>query len=709
MEVPVRSILMAGIVLFALIAVDSPSGVVAATAERSAFAGDPVSMKSTGAWGIDLSDRDASIKAGDNFYMSQNGAWFARTIVGDNLPNAAYWRDLRRLAPMRVVALLEKIAAEKDLSSDTVAGKAAAFYRAFMDEAAVAARGVAPLKPDLDLIRAAMNRKRLAHLMGAVAGPGTNRPVNYFSRALGPALWGVDIAQDKNRPDHYAVYLHQAGLLLPGPEFYLDPGLTDMRAGYERYVARVLALLDWPQAQLRAEQIVAFETRIARVSWSHEQMDNVGKTNNPMTVRELMAYAPEFDWRTFLAGAELARVDKVIVDAKGAFPLIASVYAHTPIEILQARQAFALADANADALDMPLYLEKYAFRTKQLAGQGNAAPPSRSMRAEFALSTHIDEILGSLYAARHFSPEAKAEALKMAGNLRTALDRRLAQLHWMTDSTKLKSRSKLAKMRVHVGYPDDPQDYKGLLISDTDLHGDMRRSDAYKWRRDVRLLNAPFQHNQWSLTADYPNYSYVQTTNTLELPAALLQPPFFDIKADMAVNYGAIGTLIGEMMMAAFDAQGRHYDENGRFGDWWAPAEVACYDAQVHRLSAQYSAVEALPGLRINGDLVVNESVDDLGGVLIGLEAYRIALDRRSPPVLDGFTGEQRYFLGRAQMWRAKFSTNFIRNQIATGMNAPPLMRVNGPVRNVDAWYTAFEVQPGDKLYLAPEERVRLW
>jgi len=661
-----------------------------------------------GAWGLDFSDRDSAVKPGDNFYLSQNGAWFARTDVTNDKPNAAYWRDLRALARQRVTAIVQAAAADRTLDADSLAGKAAVFYRAYLDEAKIQSLGTAPLQPELAAIRSADDPKKMARLMGQVAGAGSNHPINLLALPLGHAMWGIDVAQDADHPDRHAVYLQQGGLLLPGPEYYLEDQFADVRHAYQVYITHALGWLQWPDAEPRAAQILAFETRVAKASWSHEQMSDVIRTHNPMSVDELVRDAPGFDWRAFLAGADLPKTDRVIVDAKDAFRKLAAIFADTPLSVLQARQAFALVDARADVLAPAIAQENFQFRTQLLAGQGGEAPP-RASRAELALGTHLDEGVGSLYVARHFSPEAKARVLQMSERMRQAFDARLAQSSWMSEPTRKLAREKLARMRFHIGYPDQVEDYKALRLAEDDAYGNLQRSDAYKWRRKIRGLDQPFRSGSWSLTADYPNYNYQLATNTLEIPAALLQPPFFDLHADAALNYGAIGTLIAQLMVNAFDPQGRHFDASGRQREWWSASEVAYFDEQVKKLSAQYSAVEPLPGLHVKGELIVSEALDDLGAVQIALDAYHQETRDHPPAPLDGFSSDQRYFLGRAQMWRAKFSSNFVRNQIATGANAPPFLRVNGPLRNTDAWYAAFDVKPGDALFLSSQERVHLW
>jgi putative endopeptidase len=669
---------------------------------------DDLALHSVARWGLDVRDRDPSVKPGDDFFMSQNGAWFARTELSPQVPFAAYWNDLRRLTPRRLAAILDEAAADKNASPDSVRAKAGAFYRAFLDEKTVESKGMTPLDPVLSGIRAAKTPSRMAAEMGRAAGPGTlprQRPIGFIPDG---AAFLISIAQDQRDPTRYAVYVGQGGLGMPGPEYYSDPQLADVKLAYETYAAKLLRLMGWPNPELRAKEIVAFETRIAAASWSHEQMLDVVNTYNRMTIAELSAFAPGFDWHAFLAGAELGNVDAVVVDAKSAFPKIASIVAETPLEVLQARQAFAAADLAAPNLYRPAFDANFDFRIRAF-NNPTTVPKPRPLQAWYTLEPAIGDMLGTLYVARYFSPESKAKALEMTANMRHAFDARIEKLAWMSPQTKARAREKLAKMNVNIGYPDTVADYTGLDISDTDLYGDVVRASAFDWRRQVRRLDAPFDHSEWVFTPQSVNYSYTPTTNTLEIPAATLQPPFFDLNADDAVNYGAVGALIGSQMIGAFDNRGRHYDADGRLRDWLTADESVKFAAMTTAIAQQYSAIEPLPGLHVKGELVADEAVDDIGGLLVALDAYHLSLNGRPAPVLDGFTGDQRVFLGRAQMWRAKFDRAFVRAQVATGRNAQPFLRVNGPVRNVDAWYAAFGVKPGDKMYLAPQDRVHIW
>jgi putative endopeptidase len=500
----------------------------------------------------------------------------------------------------------------------------------------------------------------------------------------------------------------QGGLLLPGPEYSSEAQFADIRAAYETYAASLLRAIGWPEPELRAREIVAFESRIAAASWSHEQLRDSVRTYNPITVTELRALAPAFDWPAFLRGAGLAGVERVVIDAKSAFPGIAAAFAATPLETLRARLAFSLADARALYAGKALNGPRLVFRG-QAMGNNFFSATDRSVLAERATEISLSDLVGALYVARYSSPAAKRVAETMAQQLRQAFDARLTHSPWLSPVGRARAREKLAKLSIHVGYPDRFDAYDGLEVRADDLYGNVARAAAYEWRRKIAELGKPYDRSRWILAAEYPNYNYVATTNTVEIPAALLQPPFFDLRADPAVNYGSLGALIGQMIVSGFTAQGLPYDGDGRLRPWLPADDAARFAALAARISARYSAIAPLPGLHLKGELLVDEAAGDLGGLQIALDAYHGALAGRVAPVLDGTSGDQRFFLGRAQMWRAKFPDNFVRNQIATGANAPPWVRVNAPLPWIDAWYAAFGVNSGDRMYVAPADRIRLW
>ncbi len=660
-----------------------------------------------GPWGVQLSDRDPSVRPGDDFFMWENGAWFSHAQILPQAPAAAYWRDLRIQTPFRLRTVLTELAAANDARPGSVEAMALKFYESYLDVRTVDARGLAPLTPELDEVRAASTKSKMAMLMGRVESLESQRDQTLI-QPIGRGFFTLNILQDRADPDRYAVYLGQGGLHLLGPEYYLDPKLEDIKASYEAYVFKMLTLIHWPDAKTKAHEVVQLETRIAEVSWSHEQMADQRATYNPVTVTQLSRLAPGFDWRAYLRGAELSGAEHVVIDAKPAFPKIAQIFADTPIDVLQARQAFSAADNGAPRLSAPMVAANYEFRQKILSGQSVVTNP-RWVLAIREMQVDIGDVVTKLYVSRYFTAESRSAGLAMAADLRTAFGARLAANAWLSATTKARAQEKLAKLKIDVGYPSELQTYAGLKIEQDDLYGNAMRATAYQWRRRAHRLNAPFDRAEWQLAPDVANYNYVPTSNRVEMPAASFQPPFFDPKADPAVNYGAIGALMGMAIVAGFDDQGRHYDSDGRLRDWWTSEDAAAFDRLVAQLGKQYGAFEPLPGIHVKGDLAVTTAIGDVGGLELALDAYHLSLKGRPAPVLDGFTGDQRVFMGWAQLWRAKMRAAFVRMLLATGANVPPNVRVNASVRNIDAWYDAFDVKPGEALYLTPSERVRLW
>ena len=644
-------------------------------------------------WGFDLAGRDTTVAPGADFYAYANGTYLKQLVIPADRPGYGSFAALSALSEDRVHIILEKVAHDPAARGDDA--KIGAFYRAYMDEAHVDALGARPLQPDLARIRAATTRSALAALMGHAAE-------GFYGSWFDPGI-GVD-AKD---PAHYAVYLSQSGLGLPDRDYYLDPSFAPQKAAYQAYVARMLTLAHWPNARPRAAAVVALETQIAEVSWSRIDRRDQSKSYTPMTPEALAAAAPGFDWKAFLAAGGLGDARRVIVRQDTAFPKIAGIFARTPISTLQAWQAFTATDAAAPDLSKPFVDARYAFRGKALTGQQQQSP--RWKRAGDAVSGDMGEAVGRAYVSAYFPPDGKAKMLQLVGNVRTALAARMQRVSWMSDATKAKALEKLSQLNVKVGYPVKWRDYSALTITDGDLFGDVVRSMAFEWRRQVRRLNGPVDHSEWGITPQTVNAYYDPTMNEIVFPAAILQPPFFDPDGDMAVNYGAIGAVIGHEMTHGYDDQGRLFDGAGRLTDWWAPDDDAKFRAQTKRLGEQYSAFEPIPGAHIKGDQTMGENIADLGGVLLGLDAYHLYLAGQPAPVLDGLTGDQRVFLGWAQIWRGAMRPDALRQQLVADVHSPLTARVNGVVRNVDAWYDAWGIKPGDPLYLPPEQRVRIW
>ncbi len=680
--------------------------IVGASAPSTEELRPPNIPKHVGSWGVELSDRDLNVKPGDDFFMFENGTWFARAEILPQAPGAAYWRDLRILAPYYVRDAIDALEAAPN-PNDGIETKAVAFYRAYMEMDSIERLGIEPLRPELERVRLATTRSKMAALMGRVEGPESQRdPV--LIQPIGRGLFTLNILQDQRDPSRYAVYVGQGGLQLLGPEYYLDPKLSDIKTAYEAYVAKMLTYVGWQSPREYARKIVEFETRVAAVSWTRAQMLDRVKTYNPISVSDLSSLAPDFDWRAYLDGAGLANVRRVVIDAKPAFPAIAGVFAQTPIDVLQARQAFSAADSGAPRLNAAMVEANYDFRTKILSGQSIVNNP-RWIRAIREMQVDMNDVVTKLYIDRTFSPESKQMAVAITDNLVKAFDSRLAHSTWLSPQTIARARDKLAKMSFEIGYPKHLRTYENLEIRNDDLYGNVKRATAYKWNDNVGRLNAPFDRREWTIAPIVAGYNYVPSTNTVEVPAASLQPPFFDPQADPAVNYGAIGALIAGTIINGFDDQGRRFDGEGRLTDWWTAKDSENFAVRMAKLRDQYSAMEPLPGIHVKGELVASQAMADIGGLETALDAYHLSLRGTPPPVLDGLTGNQRLFLGWAQLWRAKMRPAFVRMLLATGANAPPALRVNGTVDNVDAWYEAFNVKAGDKIFVAPQDRAHIW
>ena len=659
-----------------------------------------------GAWGFDLTAMDRTVKPGDDFNRYANGAWIARTTIPADRSVASLRYLMSDLAESRIHSLLEKSAATAPLQPTTLEGKAGAFYKAFMDEPRIDALGALPIAPELAAIRDAKDRNDLAGLMGQDNSDFYGTIFNL----------GSDV--DLKDVTKYAVYAGQGGLGLPDRDYYLKPSFAVQKAAYQAYVAKLLTLSGWPDAEVNAAAVVAFETRIADASWTKAEQRDIEKVYNPMTLADLDALTPKFAWKSFLTGAGLGAVSRVIVNEKSAFPRIAAVYEATPVDTLKAWQAFTVADNAAFYMAKPFADARFQFRDKTLSGQPEEKVRwKRAIQAVGGGDCNGDRVdcfgsmgfgVGQLYTTKYFPPAAKAKIEALVANVKAAMRARLERLDWMTPATKVEALKKLDTYQIKVGYPDNPRDFSGLQIRSDDLVGDVKRAGAWDWRFYVSRLNGPVDRSDWSMTPQ-TNDAYNGSLRDIVFPAGILQPPMFDPAADPAVNYGAIGGVIGHELTHGFDDEGRKLDASGQLRDWWTPADAAAFEARAKRLGAQYSSYEPVPGAHINGDLTMGENIADLGGVNVALEAYHRSLKGKPAPVIDGFTGDQRVLLGWAQAWRGKVREDSVRKQIVSDPHSPRYFRIIGPTRNVDDWYKAFGVKPGDTYYLAPAQRVRIW
>ncbi|WP_140986003.1 M13 family metallopeptidase [Asticcacaulis tiandongensis] len=645
---------------------------------------------SFGTWGFDLSGMDLSVAPGDDFFRYANGKAVDRIVIPDDRTSYGSFLALRNLSENRLQAIVSELAGRSDLRGDEK--KIADLYASMVDVERRNALGVTPLQPSLTRIAAITDKAEMARYMGESAA--------FFGGSVfSPYVW-----DDAKNPQIYALYLFQGGLSLPDRDYYIADSFKEKLALYEVYVADVLRLIGHEAPEQAAKAIVAFETEIAQVSWSRIESRDDDKTYNPMTMAELTAYAPGFDWGGFLSGARVDKAQKIIVAQNTAFPKIAQIFADTPLETLKDWQAFKTADQAAPYLSEAVAERHWQFRSRDLSGAVAQRPLEK--RGIAVAETYLGEALGQAYVARYFPAESKVQMDALVRNLKVAMGRRIDGLEWMSAATKVKAHEKLAKFGVKIGYPDKWKDYAAFEVVAGDLYGNVERGNAFGWNEHVERLDQPVDRTEWSMTPQTVNAYYSPTRNEIVFPAAILQAPFFDPEADPAVNYGAIGGVIGHEITHGFDDQGRKSDGDGHLRDWWTAEDAEKFEARAGQLAAQYGTYEPLPGAKVQGGLTIGENIADLGGILLGLEAYR--LSHSEAPVLDGFTGTQRVFLGWAQVWASKYRDDALRQHVVSAPHSPPQFRVIGPMRNIDDWYKAFGVTSGT-YYLKPEERVKIW
>ncbi len=667
------------------------AALLGASALASVSIGAPAKPQ-TGDWGFDATGMDTSERAGDDFFKYANGGWDAHTQIPAD--KAGYGVDYV-MSDANEEHLRSILEADPTAAGGADARKVHAAYLAFMDEAKAQALGAAPIQSDLAAIRAAKDRTDIAALMGKAN-------VGFQSE-----LFDADLDPDEKDPGHYAVYIGQRGLGLPDRDYYLTPGFAEKKQAYQAYVAQMLTLAGWADPAANAAAIVAYETKVAEASWTRVERRDPVKTYNPMTPAELAAAAPGFDWSAWLKAEGLGDARRVVVQENTAFPKLAAIYAATPLETLQAWAAFHVADNAAPYLDHRFADARFDFRQRLL--QGQQTERARWKRAVGFIDNGMGEALGRVYVAQYFPPDAKAKIDDLVAQLRAALGRRIDRVDWMSAETKAKAHAKLDQFNVKIAYPDKWRDYAALSVSADDLVGDARAFKAFEWNRQLKRMNGPVDRSEWGMTPQTINAYYDGVQNEIVFPAAILAPPDFDPSADAAANYGAIGAIIGHEMTHGFDDEGRKFDGTGQLADWWTQDDAAKFDAAAKHLNAQYDTYSPFPGVHVKGAQTTGENIADLGGILIALDAYHASLHGQPAPVIDGLTGDQRFFLAYAQSWRDKRREDAERSLIVSDVHSPELYRVNGVVRNVDAWYAAFGVQPGAALYLAPADRVRIW
>ena len=654
-----------------------------------------------GTWGVDLASRDLALKPGDNFFRYVNGGWLKTATIPADRARAGGFDDLQILSEQRLRAIIDNLRSRPVAQLNEDERKLRAFYDSWMDTATIEAKGLTPLQKDLDMIKGLKTHAEVARVM---ASP----------RISAGAIYGYGIGVDDKNPGNYSLNMVQAGLGMPDRDYYLsdNPALVKTREAYKVLIADMLALGGLSDTAARAERLMALETEIAKVQWSRADRRDADKIYNPMPVAQLKAMAPDFPWDAFIQETGIpmttpAGPRQIIVQENTAFAPLAKIFAATPVSTWQ--DYFVLHYLRSMASYLPKRFDDRNFAFTGPVLSGRTAQLDRATRGVRLLDSQMGEALGKLYVARYFPPDAKVKADALVSNLLKAFEGDINNLDWMSAATKAKAQEKVRLFMPKIGYPDKWRDYSALQIDATDLVGNIQRASLFEYNRQVARINLPVDRTEWGMTPSTINAYFNASFNEIVFPAAILQPPFFDPQADDAVNYGGIGAVIGHEISHGFDDQGSKYDGKGVFQDWWTREDRAKFDERAGRIIAQYDSYEPLPGLHSIGKNTVGEDIADVAGLTIAYRAYKLSLGGKPAPMRDGLTGDQRFFLGYGQIWRNLQRENAIRTQILSDPHTVAEFRVIGSVRNLDAWYDAFNVTPDQKYYLQPAQRVRVW
>ncbi|HEY3695255.1 M13 family metallopeptidase [Phenylobacterium sp.] len=658
-----------------------------------------------GSFGFDVAGMDKTVAPGDDFFAYANGTWAKTTGIPADRSSYNTFAVLREAASKRTADLIGE-AARANAPAGSDARKIGDYYASFMDEAAVEALGARPLKPELDRIAAIATRQDLARELGSSLRADVdalNSTDLTTDRLFG--LWVVEDLHDTNR---YLPYLMQGGLGMPDREYYLSdaPKFRELREQYAGHIANLFRLAGYPDDAARAQRILALETAIARVHWTGVESTDVVRNDVRWTPAEFARKAPGLDWESYFQAAGLSSQPQLGAWQSTAISGIARLVGSQPIAAWRDYLAFHAIERGAPFLSRPFVDENFAFNSRALSGTPQQT--ARWKRGVDRTNEALGDAVGRLYVERYFPPQAKAEAEEMVKNILAAFDRRIDRLDWMTAQTKARAHEKLANFQVGVGYPDRWRDYSGLEVTAGDSYGNQQRAELFEYRRNLAKLGRPVDRQEWFMVPQDVNALNAPLQNAVIFPAAILSPPFFDPAADPAVNYGAIGGVIGHEISHGFDDTGALFDAHGALNNWWTPQDMQHFRASGAALAAQYSAYRPLPDLSVNGELTLGENIADLAGLAVAADAYRLSLGGKPSPVIDGFTGDQRLFLGWAQNYRSKYREAALRRALLTDVHSPGEYRAD-TVRNVDAWYEAFGVKPGGKLYLPPDKRVRVW
>jgi putative endopeptidase len=655
--------------------------------------------------GIILANMDSSIKPGDDFNQYSNGGWIKRNEIPPDRANVSFFSALSDLSNRRTAGLIEEAAkANAPAGSDT--RKIADLYNSFMNEAAIESKGIAPLRPYLESIAAIRDKRELARALGESLRSDVDALNNTNFHT--PNLFGLWVAPGFNDSDHYAAYLLQGGLQLPDREYYIADSdrMREIRTKYQAHISTMLELAGFTDADARAERIVQLEHAIAEKHISLAESEDIHKANNTWSQADFAMKAPGLDWLEYFRAAGLSKQPSFIVWQPTAFIGESALVTSVSLDSWKDWLAFHSIEAYADALPKAFTDERFAFFGKVLTGTPEQRP--RRQRGVDLVSRLLGDAVGKIYAQRYFPPEAKAAAQAMVANITSAFRKRIEALPWMDPATKSEAQAKLTTLYVGIGYPETWRDYSAYEVKLGDVFGNLWRSGLFNYQRDVARLGSPVDRKEWCMTPQTVNAVNLPLHNGLNFPAAILQPPFFDPQAPAAVNYGAIGSVIGHEISHTFDSEGAAFDSKGRVRNWWKSEDLAHFNAATAKLAEQYDTYKPFPDISVNGKQTLGEDIADLAGLAAAYDGYHASLAGKSAPTQDGFSGDQQFFIAFGQYWGRKDREAALRQQVLTDPHAPARFRA-ATVRNIDSWYSLFEVQPGDKLYLAPQDRVRIW
>ncbi len=647
--------------------------------------------------GVDFSNFDKSVRPQDNFYRYVNGTWLKNAKIPGDRTSAGAFYDLREKSKNDVKAIIEQLADKSDLKAGTDEQKVADLYRSFMNISTLDQLGIKPISKQLSSIKKLQSKSQLVGYFAKSQRLGSGTPMAFY----------VDV--DAKNSSRYAPHIWQYGLSLPDKDYYFNKKdrFVKIRKAYLAHIEKMFNLANLPNAKKAAKTVMALETDIAKQHWDVVDTRDSTKTYNLYQIKDLKKLSPQINWDVYFKDLGITHQKDIIINQPSYITGLGKVLAKHSMSDWRTYMTWQTLTSAASSLSEKFDNENFDFFARTLNGQKEQQP--RWKRGVSTVNAILGESVGKVYVKRHFKPEAKERMEHLVENLRAAYSDSINNLSWMSEQTKVAAQEKLSKFVPKIGYPDKWQDYSKLTIKADDLFGNSERASEFQFNKDLAKLGAPIDKAEWHMTPQTVNAYYNPTMNEIVFPAAILQPPFFNMVADDAVNYGGIGAVIGHEMGHGFDDQGAKFDGNGNLRDWWTPNDLEKFQSRANALVNQYDGYYVFKNLHVNGQLTLGENIGDLSGLTIAYKAYQKSLDGKPAPIIDGLTGDQRFFIGFTQIWRGKKTEAASRNQVATDPHSPAEFRALGSLSNMPQFYKTFDVKPGDKMFVAPDKRVKIW